>query len=311
MLELRDGDSTNSTSTGESHNIFLGLNFIGHLLPALPLWAMGCLSIMWGLHIFPRFGFIEKLTGSNGGRSSERSDLIIFVVTFCTGFIYAGIHSTLVYTGITTDNARLTMDNIVHTNIGVALMFGATMHWIFSRQHMPRLSINFGIPLVFFTIGAGIGFHQDHMMSGPNGESMEDPIANWIHTMFGISMIMSGALAGIASKWRRWQVIEGTVHVLSATLLTASTTFFVTWTRDNHIGVGNLVTFSVWFAVLHPIAFGLYVHFAKRAEESANWFDANEKEGDIHYSAVDSADLREPLEEDVQNDEGLPTWQEQ
>lgn len=301
---LRDGGD--GTTEG-SHNIFLGLNFIGHLLPAIPLWLMGCVAIMWGMHIFPRIPLLERLAGSSSsGGTTQRSDLIIFCVAFFTGLVYAGIHSTLVVSGIMTDNSRLVMDNLVHTNIGVALMFGASMHWIFSRPHMPRLTINFAMPLVFFTIGAGIGFHQDHTYApDPNFPTVriEDPISNWIHTSFGVSMIFSGALAGVAYKWRRWQVVEGTIHILSATLLTVSTDFFVDWVRRDHIGVGNLITFSVWFAVLHTIGFGLYTHFAGRAEDSANWLEANERGEITHYTTVDG--VRDNL--DNQEEDNL-TW---
>src|SRR3989338_232389 len=256
-------------------NPFKGLELVGHLLPAIPLWIMGIVTILWGFHAMPEFGGrISNLVPGAG----SRNDLIQLLTAIITGTIYAAIHISIV---LTADSNKEFVDNIVHSNIGIALVIGGTLHWVFSRPHLPKLCINFGLPLIFISIGGAIGFHQDHTMinpNDPNGPMIDDWMMNMIHTMFGLSMITSGIMIAIGAVYRRWQVLEGVVHILSASLLTVYTSTFINPVRNNNIGLGNLITFCDWFSVAHALAIALYMHFSGKAAESACFFEAKHSE---------------------------------
>jgi hypothetical protein len=238
-------------------NPFAGLNAIGHMLPAVPIWLMGFYKML--LH----FDVLKQ-----PARLAKNTNYLSWAL-MSVGAVYALIHFSIVLTATT---ARQHMDNMSHTNIGVSLAFGGFLHWLMSKPGMQFRTVNFGIPFAFIGPGLVLLFHDNHT----HADGSEDVAGNRIHAFFALSMIGTGILNALCAVYRRWTPVECIFFIMSGAVLASSSDWVMDSVSDNAFGVGNLIIVDLYFALAHLVGVLLFLQFSGRAAR----FERLPKHGD-------------------------------
>ena len=211
-------------------NFWWAIGFLGHIVPAIPLYLYGLLTII---------SYLREWT------YSRKTQIIMAVCEIFVGVTYAAIELDMVFHA---DTDMQYMSSITHTNVGIAIALGGILHLLFTLwPHVLTSRLpDIGIPAIFIGVAFSLLFH-DHM----HMDGSIDVDSNRIHQAFGIGMIMAGVLHMLIRVWKRWTIPFGCLVVYCSAVLTAISPFILNPVVENHVGVGNLTMYCVVFASLH------------------------------------------------------------
>lgn len=228
-------------------NFWWSIGYLGHIMPAIPLYIYGLLAII---------SYLREWT------FSRRTEIIMASCEIFLGISYAAIELDMVFYAET--NMQY-MSSITHTNVGIAIALGGVLHLLYVlwgtkwHERIPNL----GMPAIFIGVALALSFH-DHMHS----DGSEDVASNRAHLAFATGMILSGLSHMLIRRWKRWTIPFGCLVIYCSAMLTALSPFILEPVISHHVGVGNLTMYCIFFAMLHFFgAIGYEAYYATPQSE--------------------------------------------
>mmetsp|Transcript_4918 Transcript_4918/g.7434 ORF Transcript_4918/g.7434 Transcript_4918/m.7434 type:complete len:241 (-) Transcript_4918:189-911(-) len=233
-------------------NPFRHLNAIGHILPALSIYAWGLFQLLDCYNLLPPF--LKR-----GTSNSKQEGTLFSWVSIGVGTVYALIHFSIV---LSADSDKEHMDNITHMNVGVSIALGGVLNWFLTRPGFSEHTINLGPTFSLYGVATVLYFHNNH----EHEDGSQDQQGNMIHAVFGLAIFLSGTFMAVRAKFPRWAVLESMSLLASGALLASSSDFVMESVAKNAFGVGNLVMLCVYFSVSHVLAVFLFLHVTGRSQ---------------------------------------------
>jgi len=197
-----------------SYNPFYHIGFLGHIVPAIPLYLYGLSTVLEHLRLI--------------NMPPVKGHLWAIVV----GGLYAIMEMTMI---VSAQNDHEVMDAVTHMNVGLLIVAGGLFCYLINSDY----SVEFGMPFALGLVAVPLGFHH-HIHAGDHSP---DPLSDTFHMWFALSMILTGVLHAVASKWHRWTVLYGTSVLLSACILTCLSPFILQPIEKSPVGINNLLSF--------------------------------------------------------------------
>ena len=95
-------------------NFWWAIGFLGHIVPAIPLYLYGLLTII---------SYLREWT------YSRKTQIIMAACEIFVGVMYAAIELDMVFHA---DTDMQYMSSITHTNVGIAIALGGILHLLFT-----------------------------------------------------------------------------------------------------------------------------------------------------------------------------------
>lgn len=203
-----------------SYNIFYHIGFLGHIVPAIPLYVYGLLMILEHMRIVQT----PPIKGA--------------IWAIICGGLYALMELTML---VSAQNNHETMDAITHMNVGMLIASGGVFDYIIQEKD----SVLFGVPFAFGLVSVPLGFHHHIHKDGT-----DDTQSDVFHMWFALSMLITGVLHAVAIKWHRWTLLCGMSVLLSACILTCLSPFILQPIEQSPVGINNLLSFCFYGAMI-------------------------------------------------------------
>ncbi len=224
---------------------FPGYGFLGHLFPALGIYALGLYYSFKGLYlIYP----VPHSYGSIKKKRRKRKEAISMMLC---GAVYAAFHLVHIIGTLASSGGHhhhhhdSIARNISYGIMGLDVVLMGAIKFMISQGWVSEISFDFSTLIGFSAVSLGIFFHG------------EDSPFNVIHYTFGVFLFLAGVIDVLKQiVGRKLMLLSGTLLISSAALLTVASDEVVHWcTRKGfHLGLGPLVVFCVLFSGAHIVA---------------------------------------------------------